>query len=1003
MSDNGWILKKTSQMIHQHHDHDELPISPTQNEPKFKRVSITSGSWAIKGWFEGEMSFTIILQAFGQEHQVGTQVHRTSDKLSIILPKPFIVPITKINWHETTTGAIIVMCKGTFVIVWRRHVVTVENLLRLIPQVTDVSTEGSCLANVIGRGMLLHDKPPPICMLIPTGIDMSARWLNALPKFKSQSGCVTATIPRELYQHFVCAMKAIGIDHMCAIWGWTICMSVDNDKATTVDIFFRRVHCPVVSTTDNFMDLLTMWVMRLLLPSDREVFASGVHLCIRFHSSMVWEGYVDRNWLIQDVNGPWTSSMIAFQKDCPIRAVIKGKWKHDDESIVEHESDSFIRVQWILPTHGGGKDEVKFAAKNKLASTLLIRGVSFAEVADYVEIVTKNVSPGKLLHEISSVDKPSGWNHFKEWLSKLGYPVPQPDRHLEKAAQKIQSAVRKRKDIQKQKVTAGQISILPDHFLKDDKTPAVILKTMIDAKSGVILLDPHDASAWIDESKPISQEPLACIVIGHDCKAKDVSRCCKITFPATDSTGQPLLVAGCMHQLGSKDILIPQDDMVSMPTDQSIIMSFTAYKDECDRDLWKAITDNPVKVILQVIKQDFDQNFLSCGPWGRSWRCDKKSSGSDIATSFQFHARVKNEHHKTVMNLSGRGPIYMTPKCEDKGLLPGWAIVWMHCSKQDAFIAMSKMSVDHAGLVRTEKGIGIRVKQDDFQQAFKFLRPNDKPPPSVAANFLYKLQPLPPGMTADNVMEFTASKGWITRPLKILGSTAWLVASEKQAPQQWIGLNGTLVLVKAVEQSQQKQKPIVLAGNLGASQQTKGSEGSKGVDPWVANPDPWQQYQPPSSHAVGKPVSTGLQNFSSTDPSLAKRLQEQDDKIQSLQTSMQDIQRYQKQAEVDAKTHQQQLDGKLQSFRTEVGDQMNSLSSQFQASLQQALSNQDKQISAGFSELKSLFMQSRGCGDQSSSAKRMKGPKGKGGDKSEVEEVPINSDTEMGASPLKQT
>ena len=118
---------------------------------------------------------------------------------------------------------------------------------------------------------------------------------------------------------------------------------------------------------------------------------------------------------------------------------------------------------------------------------------------------------------------------------------------------------------------------------------------------------------------------------------------------------------------------------------------------------------------------------------------------------------------------------------------------------------------------------------------------------------------------------------------------------------------------------------------------------------------------------------------------------------------MQDIQRYQKQAEVDAKTHQQQLDGKLQSFRTEVGDQMNSLSSQFQASLQQALSNQDKQISAGFSELKSLFMQSRGCGDQSSSAKRMKGPKGKGGDKSEVEEVPINSDTEMGASPLKQT
>lgn len=206
--------------------------------------------------------------------------------------------------------------------------------------------------------------------------------------------------------------------------------------------------------------------------------------------------------------------------------------------------------------------------------------------------------------------------------------------------------------------------------------------------------------------------------------------------------------------------------------------------------------------------------------------------------------------------------------------------------------------------------------------------------------------------------------------------------------------------MKAVEQSQQRHKPIVLAGNLEKVQHVKGIEGNKGVDPWVANADPWQQYQTLSSHAVGKSVPTGLQSFSSTDPSLAKRLQEQDDKIQTLQTSIHDIQKYQKQAEVDAKTHQQQLDGKLQSFRSEVGDQMNSLSSQFQASLQQALSQQDKQINAGFSELKSLFMQSRGCSDQSSAAKRLKGTKGKGG---ESQDVAVHSDTEMGASPLKQT
>ena len=106
---------------------------------------------------------------------------------------------------------------------------------------------------------------------------------------------------------------------------------------------------------------------------------------------------------------------------------------------------------------------------------------------------------------------------------------------------------------------------------------------------------------------------------------------------------------------------------------------------------------------------------------------------------------------------------------------------------------------------------------------------------------------------------------------------------------------------------------------------------------------------------------------------------------------------------IDAKNHQQHVDGKLKSLQTEMGDQMSSLSSQFQASLQTALANQDKQINAGFAELKSLFTQSRGCNDQSSAVKRQKGPNGKGGGGQGGQDVPLGSDTEMGASPLKSS
>ena len=233
--------------------------------------------------------------------------------------------------------------------------------------------------------------------------------------------------------------------------------------------------------------------------------------------------------------------------------------------------------------------------------------------------------------------------------------------------------------------------------------------------------------------------------------------------------------------------------------------------------------------------------------------------------------------------------------------------------------------------------------------------------------------------------------------MRALGRASWLVASEKESPQTWLSLNGKLVLVKEIQQSKPRDPPIILAGKVAIDSKSK-QDVPRLTDPWLQqNEDPWLKYQPTQhTPSVASGSSASTVQHSMTDPSLAKRLKEQDDKITSLQSSLQDMKKIQQKQDIDNKTFQSDLDMRLKTMKAEVSDQFNGLSSKFEGSLQAALARQDSQINAGFSELKSLFMQSRGCSEENKSKKPKKGT-GKGND----HDVRVDSDQEMAPSPAK--
>lgn len=993
-ADGWWISKKSETIV-------DIPmniqISATIRDDKFQAVKIFRGQWNLNGFVEPQIEACDIVRFLGWADENLVQVHHTEDIMLLRMKQQMILPLLQLNWNDTKSRLVMVLIQGKFVLLQRTQNMTTEELLDYLIHQGVTQYDRSYITNMLGVTLNAWEKPPPVVMIVPSYVSTNIRWESNLPKFVTASGVVYVRLFKHDAIRFICHINSRGINTMCALFGWFMKVEHEDDLVTKIS-WVRRTQ-EFVITTEMFQSMFAMWIMQLLMPKKQHVSSDMIMISIRYYGLCVWDGYVSKETKVGIVKNPWNATLKAFDIDCPIRCVMHGRQCTDEYSLCDYIGDerSQIQIYLILPSQGGGaKDDQRFVAVNKLATVLLSRGFAVADTADYAQKVASKISSGKLIHELSIYEKNKGWDKLKGWLIENGFPLPKVNPSMEKAATKIQQAIRRKKNLPVYHAKADDFQICADHFMKHDGTPAIVLSSLLGAKTGVILLDAEDAKPWLSKPGPIVNDSLACIIVGHQCPCEDKHKCHKILLPVHDKQGHPSVIAGCMHQLGDKDIELPKDHVSKVIVIKSVTCSFTVYREECDDKLWHMIVESPVKSVLQLLSNEIKEEYLVASPWGRSWKNDRTTCSPSEASSFQFHVRVQEDKLKQVMMASGSGPIYITPKDDNKGLMKGWAVIWLKGCKKDVLVNVTTTDIQHHGLVRTTKGLGVRVLQKDFEVSFKKLRPSDRVPTSIPATYLFRIQPLPIGMSAEAVEQFTKDQGWPTRALKALGQDTWLVAAELECGKTWLRLNDQVVLVKTVQQASQRPKPVVLAGTKPQSTM-KDQESNKSNDPWdQSKNDPWMKYRPLSgmqASSQGAASSSGSHQLTLGDPSLAKKLHEQDTHIKTLQQTVQDLKVMQQKAEGAAVAMQNDMDNKFQKIRSDVSGQMQTLSTQFQQSLTTALAKQDAQIGHGFEELKALFLSNQ----SEMTAKR---PKIKG--KGKAPEAPDeNGDQDMGASPLK--
>ena len=604
----------------------DLLISPTVRERVFIKAEIFSGDWKLKGFCHKDITGEDLVGMFGVVSSMIKQNHRISDRVIIQVERPFLMPLMNISWHDTQSRYIMCLYKGGFVICLRDDCQNVLQMRQIIQAEIPTLTQHQHVHQICGKSISDDEAPPSIVLLLAREVEENVRWHGSLPRVQQKSGMISCQIDQSNCTEFVCCLKAKGITDFCAIFGWIVDVSCYGTGNPNANISFCRTLDDFVLTTDIFKSVLALWMVRMILPPDVAFMNEGSLTVIKYYGSLIWKGWIPNDWTVGMTSAAWTRVADAFAVDCPIRSVIRGQHRNCDELIhsFRNPNDQIVRIHWVLPSQGGGnKDETRFLAKNKLASLLLQHGVPVGVVSDYVEKVVNAISPGKLLHEIGSRGNANGWTGMKEWLNKMEFPVPPSNSSFEKAALKIQNALRKKKINMSARLNANQLKIIPDHFLKHDGTPAVVLQTLFEAKSGVILCDPGDAEPWVNGPVPLTHDSLACIVLGHQCPCMDPSKCFKTTVPVNDHNDEPIVVAACLHQLGKTDIVVPKDLMTDIHAEKSTIVGFTIFRDECDPELWNRVMQSPVKTMLTILDDELPNGYLASSPWGRSWRCEK--------------------------------------------------------------------------------------------------------------------------------------------------------------------------------------------------------------------------------------------------------------------------------------------------------------------------------------------------------------------------------------------
>ena len=726
--------------------------------------------------------------------------------------------------------------------------------------------------------------------------------------------------------------------------GWDWCNRVTNDEYHSGQLGrLYPTHDGATPLHTMIFPILRNLVMGALLDCNRN---PTVMVKIKFDGIQIWLDYLDPSIRVHQLH------QLINEIGCKLgfgqtRLVWKGKVNWSTETLGELFDGSVLRFHFVGALHGGGaKIDGWKETKSLLAKELIQHGWPVTGLENLTNDWCQRIGVNKLMNSLKMSNAEKRWVALLDSAKWHGLATTPDDPVKMKAIQTIQKAFRK---AMPNKALTEALKIAPGFFHQQDDMPAQVLERLDLKSSGVCLLDFDSAVPWIRKELPVVSDELGIITLFRNDLPSDLPTPKEVTFPVLDERGRRSIARGHLWQLGEKSVKLSPNSQ-PIVTDDTMVLACTIWKDECTDQQWQLASSHLVKTAFQMI-EDVDTKGLVLQVWGRCYRDHQKRTEPVNAISGQFHLRIFTRDVEKFLRVSGMNAVYFTPKNEAHLSHPGWGMIWLK-DKVEVQIACEK-STCHSGIARSKDRFALRVVADKIEAIAKEVHPTNPPKHSMPVDRLYKVEPMPLGITPQQIVNWAKDLGWQVRVIKMLGRSAALLGTSQVPPHEHMMMDENPILIRSVKTDKNKPlksslvagpRPVVNKTSVGASSHT-------GVDE-VFNNDPWAKFK--GSGTNGPDVSKGsaANNASRTvDGPTNAKFHALEDRLSKYETALNDIRQEQKQVVEHIKQKDELVQKQIHGVEAKLGSVQQSLEKSMETAIVRAMGDQEKRLDAKFEKL----------------------------------------------------
>ena len=495
-----------------------------------------------------------------------------------------------------------------------------------------------------------------------------------------------------------------------------------------------------------------------------------------------------------------------------------------------------------LPILGGGassKQEFHKMVEAGAATMFLEHGLQVAQIAPATTKLLDHIGLQRLHHILHGEGGKLKHQSFVAACRAADIPLPEVTKTSVVKA-KFQKTSSRKQQSKEMQFDPEQYHLKDGFFRNSDDTQAMVLQQFSPQASGVIMLGVQQATDWLTATTALSLDELAIYVVGP-IQIPEKFKASPVMAPAIGPDGQEVLLNGQLIQLGTKTIRTVAADSQSIKLKQVQVAAVTVWKSDWDDQMWQGIISAPVRTIKNLLTLDGHRDVFG-KPWGRMYQANGISVSPELSSSFQVHGEFEDTPRlKALLKRSGFNKIFITPKDTSGKPHPSWKVIWLESNPLKLEVQAAALT-GSAGLVKGKKSYGIRVESTTFEAAWTTLKPGTPMPDLRITSMVFRLQPLPQGITSENLHEWGEKSGWQIKPIKAVGAKQWIVGSDN-APPTILQFNGQPILVKQLYQKG-VQPNIPIAAGPRQMQQTSTHPkpiektnvfrmGDPHLDPWI--------------------------------------------------------------------------------------------------------------------------------------------------------------------------